>query len=87
MTYDKFVNGLNSLTDPAILLLMFGLLFLGYFFGWFFRGKNIVMMIIGVVLFSSVLEWLIKLDYWITTVPFVLGFGINFSKRIQRAFR
>ena len=64
-------------------IIFFGsVFFLGLTFGWFCRKFNPIMIIIGLCIFAPILDFLMAVDHWILTTPFVLGFLVHTAKPI-----
>lgn len=76
------IFGLLINTEALIVIgLMF---FLGLTFGWLCRTGNWVLMILALVVFSSVLDWMIAVDVWFITGPFILGFLVHTAQPLFR---
>ena len=54
--------------------------FLGLSFGWFLKNMNPFMILIGFLIFGSVLDFLIAVDHWLFTAPFMFGFFLQVAK-------
>ena len=61
--------------------------FLGLAFGWFIKGNNPFMIIIGLMLFGSVFEVLIAFDHYLFTAPFLFGVLIQIWQPIYERLR
>ena len=69
-------------------IIFFGVMvFAGIFFGWFFKTLNPFKILIGFILFGSFLDLLIKIDHWMFTLPFIVGFLFQCGKPILEKIR
>ena len=69
-------------------LMLFGVMtFAGISFGWFFKKFNPIMMFIGFLIFGEFLDFLIKIDHWMFTLPFILGFLLQVWKLLYLRLR
>lgn len=69
------------MNHPAIVF--YGvMIFAGMFFGWFFKKLNPLMVLIAFLIFGEFLDFLIKIDHPIFTLPFIFGFLLQTAKPI-----
>ena len=70
------------------MFIFFGvMIFAGIFFGWFFKKLNPIMMFLGFIFFGSFLDFLIKIDHWMFTLPFIFGFLLQCGKPFLEKMR
>jgi len=74
------------LSDPSFWVIFAVMFFLGLTLGWFFRKGSIIMIFIGMWIFAPLLDFIIRADVWIFTVPYILGFLVHTGKPLWRKF-
>ena len=74
------------LSDPSFWVIFAVMFFLGLTLGWFFRKGSIIMIFIGMWIFAPLLDFIIRADVWIFTVPYIIGFLVHTGKPLWRKF-
>lgn len=70
--------------NSASLTIMGVMFFFGVTFGWLCRKGNLFFIVVGLLLFSSLFEWMKHVDLWFITLPFILGFLVHTAKPLWR---
>lgn len=70
--------------NTASLTIMGAMLFFGVAFGWLCRKGNLFFIVLGLLVFSSLFEWMKHVNMWFITIPFILGFLVHTAKPIWR---
>jgi len=77
---------IQILSDPSFWVIFVVVFFLGLTLGWFFRKGSIIMIFIGMWIFAPLIDFIIRADVWIFTVPYILGFLVHTGKPLWRKF-
>jgi hypothetical protein len=75
---------IEILSDPGFWVIFGVMFFLGLTLGWFFRKGSIFWIFVAMLIFAPLLDFLIRADVWIFTVPYVLGFLVHTAKPLWR---
>lgn len=76
MEFELFGLVINDLALVVIGIFFF----LGLTFGWLCRTGNWVLIVLAILVFSSALDWMMAVDAWFITAPFILGFLVHTAK-------
>ncbi len=77
---------LQILSDKGFWVVFAVTFFLGLTLGWFFRKGNVFWIIVSFMFFAPVIDFIIRADLWIFTVPYILGFLVHTAKPLWRKF-
>ena len=72
------------LSDPGFWVIFGVFFFLGLTMGWFCRKGSLFWIFVSIFIFAPLLEFIMQVDVWIFTVPFVLGFLVHTAKPLWR---
>ena len=59
----------------------------GLFLGWAIVRRRYILLLIGFVILAPLIEFTMRVDYWLFTVPMVLGFLVHTAKPIYYKVR
>lgn len=77
-----------SQAESVMLFLILSCFFLtGLYIGWSLVKRRYILLIIGLIILAPLIEFTMRADYWLFTVPMVLGFLVHTAKPIYDRVR